>query len=107
LQEASAVYARTDVCSSSDIETELVNRGLEVHAIGHSHPGRGLSATTPSGIDTNCLGKIQKNGSDAIGFIVTRDGYVRFFTVHKPFRVIVQGNGATRIADDVYKIQLP
>jgi len=52
----------------------------------------------------NYLGRIQRAGADVIGIIVTRDKFVRFFTVEKPFQVWVQGNGVSQIEENVFRI---
>jgi hypothetical protein len=41
-----------------------------------------------------------------VGVIVTRDGYLRLFTVDKPFRVYVQGEGITQVGQHAYKVEL-
>ncbi|MGZ5527446.1 MAG: hypothetical protein ACXWJB_02130, partial [Limisphaerales bacterium] len=86
---------------------EILDKGNRLHVMAHSHPGRGVGATHESSIDVNYLGKIQRAGADVVGIIVTRDGFVRFFTVTKPFQVWIQGSGVTQVDDYVYKIELP
>jgi len=62
----------------------------------HKHPGRGIGSTFPSGTDI-------RNHRDlemlypVIGAIFVRDGHFRFFTVRKPFRVDIYGEGVKRI----------
>lgn len=89
LQQQSAVFVRASAQSVADVLITIIEQGAELHVIAHSHPGSGPGATTPSGTDIACLGKLQKNGSTAVGCIVTRDNHVRFFTVSRAFRVIV------------------
>jgi hypothetical protein len=72
--------------------------------MAHSHPGSGAGATHPSSIDINYLGRIQRAGADVVGIIVTRDGYVRFFTVNRPFHALVQGNGIEQVDEYVYRL---
>jgi hypothetical protein len=102
----SPVYAKGTAKSCADAEIEILEHGNSLHAMAHSHPGRGPSATCPSGIDINYLGRIQSIGSEAIGVIITRDGFVRFFTVTKPFRVLVTGTGITQLEEYVYQVSL-
>lgn len=104
LEEQSAVYARGTAKGCSDALIEMLEHGNSLHALGHSHPGAGLGATHESSIDTGYLGKIQRNGANAIGLIFTRDGYVRFFSVEKPFQVFVVGKEIEQIDEYVYKI---
>lgn len=106
-EERTAVYARGTAKSCADTEIEILEHGNLLHAMAHSHPGKGAGATTPSSIDTNYLGKIQRAGSDAIGIIVTRDGWIRFFSVIRPFRVFVMGTGVTQLEEYVYQVKLP
>ncbi len=104
LQEQSPVFVRASARSVADVLIGIVEEGAELHVIAHSHPGSGPGATTPSGTDIACLGKLQKNGSPAIGCIVTRDNNVRFFSVKRTFRVIVQGTGVTEVEKHVFHI---
>lgn len=82
----------------------IIEQGAELHIIAHSHPGRGIGATTPSGIDLACLRKLQSAGSVAIGCIVTRDGHVRFFSALTDFYVMVLGAGVAEVSQHVFKI---
>jgi hypothetical protein len=106
-QTKTVVFARATAKSCADTEIEILEHGNMLHAMAHSHPGRGAGATQPSGIDINYLGGIQRVGSEAIGIIVTRDGWVRFFSVIKPFRVFVMGAGVTQTEENVYHVTLP
>ena len=100
----SMVYARGSARSCADAEIEILEHGNLLHAAAHSHPGKGAAASQPSSIDTNYLGKIQRAGSEAIGIIVTRDGWVRFFSVIKPFRVFVMGTGVVQTEEYVFHV---
>jgi hypothetical protein len=102
LEKQSVVYAKGAARSCSDALIELHERDYKLQLVAHSHPGNGPGATRPSGIDTNYLGRIQSAGSDAVGVIVTRDGYVRFFTVYTELEVSVKG--AQNAGDNVFKI---
>lgn len=104
LDRQSPVYARGNAKACSDALIEMSQNGNTLGGIAHSHPGSGAGATHPSPIDTNHLGKLQQTGSRAIGIIVTRDGHVRFFTVNKPFRVTVLGEGVKYVEENVYQI---
>ena len=100
------VYARATAKSCADAEIEILEHGNLLHAMAHSHPGQGAAATHPSSIDINYLGNIQRVGSEAIGIIVTRDGWVRFFSVIKPFRAFVMGAGITQTEEHVFHVTL-
>jgi hypothetical protein len=93
LERQSVVFVRSSALSVARALVPIIEQGAELHVIAHSHPGEGPAATFPSGTDTTCLGKLQRAGSPAIGLIVTRDFHVRFFTVHRSFRVVVTGSG--------------
>lgn len=104
LDRQSPVFVRATAKSVADTLIAVIEQGAELHICAHSHPGHGAAATTPSGIDYDCLGKLQKAGSPAIGCIVTRDGHVRFFSVATQFHVLVLGTGVTEVTKNVFHI---
>ena len=105
-EKKSPVYAKGTGQSCADTEIEILEHGNRLHAMAHSHPGSGASATRPSSTDIDYLGRIQRRGSEAIGVIVTRDGWVRFFSVLKPFRVFVMGSEITQTEEYVLHVSL-
>ena len=104
LDGQSPVSAKASAKSVADILIPIIEQGAELHIIAHSHPGYGMGATTPSDIDTECLGRLQKCGSQVIGCIVTRDACVRFFTVSTQFQVLVLGAGVNQLSQNVFQI---
>ncbi len=106
LEKQSVVYARATAKSCSDVLIDLFEKGYKIQLVAHSHPGRGPEATRPSSIDINYLAKIQDAGSDAVGLIVTRDGYVRFFTVRTEYEISIKGKGVQYVEENVFKIPL-
>ena len=106
LERQSPVFVRASAKSVADILIPIIEQGAELHICAHSHPGSSAGATTPSSTDIECLGKLQKSGSEAIGCIVTRDGYVRFFSVSTIFYVMVQGTGVKEVSKNVFHITL-
>jgi len=104
LDSQSPVFVRATARSVADVLIPIIEQGAELHIIAHSHPGGGAGATTPSGTDIGCLGKLQRNGSPAIGCIVTRDGYVRFFSILTSFHVMVFGTGVKEVSKNVFHI---
>ncbi len=106
LERQSPVFVRATAKSVADILIPIIEQGAELHMCAHSHPGSSAGATTPSSIDIECLGKLQKAGSQAIGCIVTRDGYVRFFSVSTIFHVMVMGTGVKQVSQNVFHITL-
>jgi proteasome lid subunit RPN8/RPN11 len=107
LREQSPVFVRATGVSAAHVLIQIIEEGAELHVIAHSHPGCGAGATTPSGTDLACLGKLQRNGSPAIGCIVTRDSHVRFFSVTNDFHVSVLGTGAKEVSKHVFHITSP
>jgi len=104
LDRQSPVFVRASASSVADVLIPIIEQGAELHVVAHSHPGAGAWATTPSGTDIECLGKLQRNGSPAIGCIVTRDGYVRFFSIHTKFYVMVLGSCVKEVSTNVFHI---
>lgn len=107
LNQQSPVFVRASARSVADVLIPIIEQGAELHICAHSHPGGGAGATTPSGTDIECLGRLQKNGSPAIGCIVTRDGYVRFFSVSTIFHVLVLGTGVREVSNNVFHLTRP
>ena len=105
LLEQSPIYAKATAKSCSDVLIDLFERGYKLQIMAHSHPGRGPEATCPSTTDINYLGKIQDAGSDAVGLIITRDGYVRFFTVRTEYEISIKGK-AQYVEENIFKIPL-
>ena len=104
LFKQSPVFVGANANSVAAALIPIIEQGAEMHILAHSHPGGGAGATTPSGTDIDCIGKLQKNGSPAIGLIVTRDGCIRFFTVHNKFHVLVLGSGVKQLSQYVFRI---
>lgn len=104
LDRQSPVFVRASARSVADVLIPIIEQGAELHICAHSHPGGGAGATTPSSTDVECLGKLQRGGSQAIGCIVTRDGYVRFFSVATIFHVMVLGTGVKEVTRNVFHI---
>jgi len=106
LDHRSVIRAQGNPRACSDALIDINDHGNALHAMAHSHPGAGAEATHESGIDTKYLGNIQKAGADTIGLILTRDGHVRFFSVHREFQVFVRGKGINHVQKNVYKLQV-
>jgi len=100
----SPVFIGATAKSVAAVLIPIIEQGAELHICAHSHPGSGAGATTPSGTDIECLGKLQRNGSPAIGCIVTRDGCVRFFSIYTKFHVLVLGTGVKELSQNVFNI---
>lgn len=90
---------------------------LDVEASGarlvawlHSHPGTGPRATLPSVIDRNQDEDLRRDfGEGMVGFIATRDGYVRAWgraIEQRVIRMAFQGVGVEPVAEEpnVYRL---
>ena len=100
----SQVSAAPDPISQTAALTELDERGERLLAVLHSHPGHGAGATTPSSVDQSTQEGLEKMGYPTIGAIFSRDGFVRFFSVNRPFRVAVSGTGIEQAGEHVYRL---
>jgi len=70
----------------------------------HSHPGGGAGAARPSSVDMSTQRDLEKNGYPAIGVVFSRDGYVRFYSVDRMFRVSVSGAGVKQVDDCLFHL---
>jgi hypothetical protein len=104
LAEQTPVSAKPEPTSQRDALIELDRQGERLLAVLHSHPGHGESATKPSSVDQTTQEGLEKMGYPAIGAIFSRDGFVRFFSVNRPFRVAVSGTGVERVGDRVFRV---
>jgi len=85
---------------------KLYQFGLRPLGYFHSHPGTGISATLPSSIDRDTQAHMESSGSDIIGAIFSRDGFVRFYAnSHKP-KVRVVGKRVKEVKKNVYKLEI-
>ena len=106
LEKQSPVFVKASAKSVAAVLIPIIEQGAELHICAHSHPGFGAGATSPSSTDLKCLSKLQQAGSQAIGCIVTRDGFVRFFSVSAIFHVIVLGTGVKEISKNVFHVAI-
>jgi hypothetical protein len=70
----------------------------------HSHPGQGPEQADPSDLDLSTQQGLEQNGYPAIGGVFSRDGYARFYSVDRPFRVVVSGAGVKQVDDCLFQI---
>lgn len=105
MNERSEVFVSGDIVSSTEALIKLSDDGFQLLGTVHSHPGSGAAATTPSQIDHSHHRSLELGGFEALGIIVTRDGYVRFYSTKMPFLVEVIGNDGKWIqANKVYQL---
>ncbi len=101
------------VTGASAEDQSLVEELLKLYEFGlrplgyfHSHPGSGISATLPSNTDRNTQTCMERSGSDIIGAIFSRDGFVRFYANSRVPNVKVLGKRVRRIEKNVYKLEI-
>lgn len=70
----------------------------------HSHPGRGVEATAPSGTDLKTQKTMERSGSKIIGGIFSRDGVVRFYAAGWEPCVRVVGKRVEEVQKNVYRL---
>jgi len=84
----------------------LYQFGLRPLGYFHSHPGCGISATKPSGTDKQTQLDMEQSGSEIIGAIFSRDGFIRFYANSNQPNVRVFGKRVKRIKKNVYKLEI-
>lgn len=105
LKEQTVVHVAGDVRSSHQALVTMDEvYGHYLHGWFHSHPGNGANATHPSGTDRDHQERLERGGYPAIGAIFARDGFVRFFSLKRPFEIMVYGKGVERIDDNLYRL---
>lgn len=103
LAEKSVAHAVPDPASQIAALTELDRREERLLAAFHSHPGRGAGATTPSSVDLSTQAGLEQMGYPTIGAIFGRNGFVRFFSANRPFRVVVSGAGIEQVDEQLFR----
>jgi len=104
LADARPAYANPEAESQMDVLERLSEDGLALLATFHSHPGRGAGATHPSGTDLSTQEQLETLGYPAIGAIFSRDGFVRFYSNRRPFKVAVSGTATEQLTNQLYRI---
>jgi len=89
----SAVYAKGDQVSVNKVLIYLYHNGHLLLVTLHIHPGGGPEANYPSGIDMDLHKRLESGKYPVIGAIFCREGYVRFFSYEREFKVSIYGNG--------------
>lgn len=74
--------------------------GYSLHAVFHSHRFNGR--VFPSQIDLDTQLRLLEPVYPAIQAVFSEDGYVRFFSVERPFTVEVFGRGVEHVEDTLY-----
>ena len=85
---------------------ELYEFGLRPLAYFHSHPGCGVGATRPSSTDKQTQSTMEQSGSEIIGGIFSRDGFVRFYANKVKPNVRVLGKKVNNVEKNVYRLEI-
>jgi proteasome lid subunit RPN8/RPN11 len=102
LADKSRAHAVPDPKSQTEALVELDRRGERLLAMFHSHPGYG--APGPSPTDLNTQGNLERMRFPTIGAVFSRNGFVRFYSVNRSFRVVVSGTGCERLEDCLFRL---
>ncbi len=94
-----------DMPATHNLLIKLEHFGHKLLAHFHSHPGKGPSATHPSGTDENFQGRLEKAGHLALMAIFSRDGYVRFVRLDKNVELEIYGEGVETYAPGIYRLK--
>lgn len=102
--ERSIVRAIGQAASTHGLTIEAAETDHDILAIAHSHPGYGPEANHPSGTDL-ATHRLWERSRHLVGAIWSRDGFVRFFTAGRPFRVRVLGSHLEQVDTHVWKLR--
>jgi len=83
---------------------KLEQYGHRLLAHFHSHPGKGLEATRPSGTDTGFQKRLEDAGYPTVAAIFSRDGYIRFFRLDKDLEIEIYGSGVEQHGKNSFRI---
>jgi hypothetical protein len=107
LKSHSHIYAEAD---QHDLQRRLIwlsEWGLSMHGLFHAHPGSGAGSTRPSSTDLSTHETYERGGYPLVGAIFVRDGYVRFFSHHRPFTIHLSGTRVRQHEEHVFQIENP
>lgn len=83
---------------------EIEQYGHVVLVVMHSHPGQGAQSVRESSIDRQAQHRYEIAGYRSLTGIVSRDGYVRFFTNNITYKLDIHGNGIQQISEGLYRL---
>lgn len=83
---------------------KLEQYGHRLLAHFHSHPGKGLEATRPSGTDTGFQKRLEDAGYPTVAAIFSRDGYIRFFRLDDDLEIEIYGSGVEQHGKNSFRI---
>lgn len=96
--------AGSDHSASHRLGVEAMQNDHRIMAIAHSHPGRGVHATHPSGTDLRTHAMWELTGP-VVGGIFCRSGYLRWFSAGRLFEIRVIGNHLREVGDGVWQVR--
>ena len=106
LRVQNVVGAAADNYNLASSLIRLNDFGLRPLAYFHSHPGSGVNATCPSGTDRQTQSTMEESGSEIIGGIFSRDGYVRFYANKSEPNIHVLGRRVRKVGKNVYQLEV-
>lgn len=77
--------------------------GYKLFGCFHIHPGFGAGSTSPSGIDIELIGNLERGGYPAVSVIFSRDGYIRFMAPFQ-FKIHIHGKGVRKINEELFQL---
>ncbi len=103
-QRRTAMGVEGQVASTHRLLIKLEQFGHRLLAHFHSHPGRGLASTGPSGTDEQFQRRLEQAGYPTVAAIFSRDGFVRFFRLEGEFELHVHGAGVEDLGQHTYRL---
>lgn len=96
--------ASANLSFSTNVLIELEKYGSLLCCYFHMHPGRGIQSNHPSSIDLSTQATLETGNYPSIGGIFSRDGYLRFFSDKKPFKIVISGKEIVNVGKNSYKL---
>jgi len=106
LRRKSRVAAEGDPEGVARLLIGLHNIDHKLLLTAHSHPGTGPGSTSPSSVDMDFHQRLEAGNYPVVGMIVNREGYFRFFSHKRAFKVSLFGKGMEVISEQssVFKL---
>ncbi len=103
-QKRSVMGVTADTRSTHKLLIKLEQFGHRLLAHFHSHPGNGVGATNPSGIDESFQRRLESAGHVAVMAIFSRDGFIRFVRLDQNIDIEIYGQGVESHAPGIYRL---
>lgn len=101
-RNAVAVVGDTTATHRTLIKLEQFGHRLLAHF--HSHPGIGISSTSPSGTDRNFQQRLEDARYPCVAAIFSRDGYIRFFRLDRECNIQIHGKGVDHVRENIFRL---